>query len=952
MAFNVDFSPIAYSNAQMAETWKDLGYTQGAMLGKAVEGGLTGLLGKTFKPEFEGSKRAWSDKIIKDMWETELQDHPSMAMFDDYEDFYTTMKPQFEVDNKGKVQFRSRTGRDGMIDRLTDWLGTTEEAKITAAQEGIWNRLEDPELHKKFYDEYKRYDEATSPTVMRGWLGAPTDKYSGKLMPLFDKEFWQSGIAGARQGKYVGRNEDLQDFEKLEALWKEVNPGWQDMDKDTQRKKFNKYIEGWDGNTKVETTGTYPKLDDLDWTIGEDGDFQVNPGGLMSRVQGFRTGWDAMNDSAPGHKVPWWRKPAQQAIGAATLGAAGYFNPIGRKGLTGAQRTVELMAGAGLLDKSLKFFGEGGFEQFGKDIEQTKKDIRKTIFPKSDENTTLLQNIFGTPKINAANEEARQTLIQKNKDLYFLLQEGVIDKEEYRKLSKEAVAKAKENIDNVTTNTWYKRQMAKKNALSRWPGKGSDDPETVTYDGKTFTKLVPSKKRPIRDMIDTYRANREKKRATAEDERSDKNIAQAEAHFADKKAKRAYYKKGYDYHGKDGIITTSGKETPGFKAFKERVGIDGATRNVQMPDGTVIKIPAFANKDRYARYIQARKDDTIDSYTSWEEFKKQEKDARKIAREATSRRKIVDVNTGDTYYLPKGANRKRYQKFANFKKRGGDLSWEEFKKNKLYKKEFKDLWGADSNFKLATEAPTADKGIHPVQDLLNDVMTGNAPDDLGPADENPTYDQNRVLPDDEPELHGPLMEDGSFTSEDSLLHTVAEQDTLGNKNNNPGNLKFAGQNGAINSNGFAKFPTMEDGWRALYRQVSLDADRGDTIETFIKGEDGTGGYSEDNQDEYIQLITSRLGVPADTPISELNQQALVTAIGIMEGTISHNEFAPSLESLNPTQKVKDKSDNTKKKVKKSDEILEKAKDKSKPTKGKVDYTPYDVREVSTPRRKI
>jgi hypothetical protein len=42
------------------------------------------------------------------------------------------------------------------------------------------------------------------------------------------------------------------------------------------------------------------------------------------------------------------------------------------------------------------------------------------------------------------------------------------------------------------------------------------------------------------------------------------------------------------------------------------------------------------------------------------------------------------------------------------------------------------------------------------------------------------------------------------------------------RNNNPGNLKYAGQPGAVGADpqGFAIFGSVEDGWNALYRQLT------------------------------------------------------------------------------------------------------------------------------------
>jgi hypothetical protein len=133
----------------------------------------------------------------------------------------------------------------------------------------------------------------------------------------------------------------------------------------------------------------------------------------------------------------------------------------------------------------------------------------------------------------------------------------------------------------------------------------------------------------------------------------------------------------------------------------------------------------------------------------------------------------------------------------------------------------------------------------------------------------------------------------------ALEPSPSVQDSLGNRNNNPGNIKFAGQKGAVKEGDFAKFDTMEDGWKALYRQVELDTGRGDTIETFIKGKDGTGGYSEDNQDAYVNFISDKVGYPPDTPLSAIDPQFLVSAIAMMEGTIDSTDFAPSLDELTP-----------------------------------------------------
>lgn len=90
----------------------------------------------------------------------------------------------------------------------------------------------------------------------------------------------------------------------------------------------------------------------------------------------------------------------------------------------------------------------------------------------------------------------------------------------------------------------------------------------------------------------------------------------------------------------------------------------------------------------------------------------------------------------------------------------------------------------------------------------------------------------------------------------------------GIRNNNPGNLQFAGQAGAEREPGeegrFAAFPTMEDGVSALARQIRRSAARGNTtvrslISTYAPGgENDTAGYVGD--------VANHLGVDPDRPV--------------------------------------------------------------------------------------
>lgn len=79
----------------------------------------------------------------------------------------------------------------------------------------------------------------------------------------------------------------------------------------------------------------------------------------------------------------------------------------------------------------------------------------------------------------------------------------------------------------------------------------------------------------------------------------------------------------------------------------------------------------------------------------------------------------------------------------------------------------------------------------------------------------------------------------------------------GQKNKNPGNLRYAGQKESIGADdkGFAVFPTDQAGWRALVAQIKKDQDRGMTILEF------THKYApphENDTNQYARTIAEGL----------------------------------------------------------------------------------------------
>jgi hypothetical protein len=114
---------------------------------------------------------------------------------------------------------------------------------------------------------------------------------------------------------------------------------------------------------------------------------------------------------------------------------------------------------------------------------------------------------------------------------------------------------------------------------------------------------------------------------------------------------------------------------------------------------------------------------------------------------------------------------------------------------------------------------------------------------------------------------------------DSVVQTIAAAiqrqegyypGSLAYRNNNPGNLIYAGQTGAVvGDGGFAKFPTYQDGLNALYNQIQLYASRGMTIQDMMNvyAPAGDGGNDPTG---YAETIAAAVGATPDTPLTSLD----------------------------------------------------------------------------------
>ena len=120
----------------------------------------------------------------------------------------------------------------------------------------------------------------------------------------------------------------------------------------------------------------------------------------------------------------------------------------------------------------------------------------------------------------------------------------------------------------------------------------------------------------------------------------------------------------------------------------------------------------------------------------------------------------------------------------------------------------------------------------------------------------------------------------SFKNVGNTRVSIPQSSRLAFVNNNPGNLRFVGQQGATKGeNGFAKFSSPEAGVKALENQIKLDVSRGLTLQQFINK---YAPPTENNTNQYLAQMTQMLGVPPTTKISNVDIKRLTQAIALKE----------------------------------------------------------------------
>lgn len=139
-------------------------------------------------------------------------------------------------------------------------------------------------------------------------------------------------------------------------------------------------------------------------------------------------------------------------------------------------------------------------------------------------------------------------------------------------------------------------------------------------------------------------------------------------------------------------------------------------------------------------------------------------------------------------------------------------------------------------------------------------------------------------------IHGNVEETaGTQTSSGKIAPATGSPSGTGPRgmrNNNPGNLNFAGQAGATKESGpggrFAVFGSMQEGVAALVKQIGLYVKRGkNTIRKII---DTYAPAFENNTGAYIAAVSRALGIGPDDPLDTNNTQQIM---GLVQAIATH-----------------------------------------------------------------
>jgi hypothetical protein len=129
----------------------------------------------------------------------------------------------------------------------------------------------------------------------------------------------------------------------------------------------------------------------------------------------------------------------------------------------------------------------------------------------------------------------------------------------------------------------------------------------------------------------------------------------------------------------------------------------------------------------------------------------------------------------------------------------------------------------------------------------------------------------------------------------SLMDAIAQMEgfnvsgSIAQRNNNPGNLRYAPTEVGSESTAsgtFATFATPEDGWAALQSYIENAMASGATLRSFIYT---YAPPTENDTSNYLNYLVSQVGIGADSLLSSLGVQSASTddsGTGIDAGTIT------------------------------------------------------------------
>lgn len=165
-------------------------------------------------------------------------------------------------------------------------------------------------------------------------------------------------------------------------------------------------------------------------------------------------------------------------------------------------------------------------------------------------------------------------------------------------------------------------------------------------------------------------------------------------------------------------------------------------------------------------------------------------------------------------------------------------------------------------------------------EMLNDIAQGTALSDpmRGQGKLMPRNRRIKLMPVTSIKYGKPSKK--ATTTRPQNLTIKMKEGTLAHRQNNPGNLRFAGQPDATRGErGFAKFKTPLAGFEALKRQIALDQSRNHTLESFVNK---YAPPHENDTRNYVKHLEDQLGIPRHSSLKSKSPEAIAEAVMFIE----------------------------------------------------------------------